>query len=88
MRIAVGTAVLLASFLTFTPSAFSQDGCRQVQASCSQMKSRCEQNCQSQQNPSRCMGAVCEATMNNCRQTGIWKAVGVGSACWKTNNKS
>lgn len=83
LLLSVTALLLLAS-----PVAFGQDGCQQVQASCSQMKARCEQNCQNQANPSRCIGAVCEATFNNCRQTGVWKAVGNAAACWKTNNKS
>jgi hypothetical protein len=80
-------SALTAAILVAASSAFAQDGCRQVQTSCTQMKARCDQNCQSARNPSACMGAVCDATLNNCKQTGIWKASGT-IACWKTNNKN
>ncbi len=82
--IRIGVSVFL---LGSASASMAQEACRQVQNSCSQMKARCEQNCQGQQNPGRCIGAICEAALNNCRQTGIWKAVGA-PVCWKTNNKS
>lgn len=79
---------VVAFALAAASSAFAQEGCQQVQASCSQMKARCEQSCQNAQNPSRCMGAVCEANLANCKQTGVWKAAGNAAACWKTSSKN
>ncbi len=67
--------------------AVAQDGCQQVQRSCSQMNARCESTCQAANNPSACIARVCSVNLTSCKANGIWKPAG-GAACWKTNNRS
>ena len=79
-------AFAVSAFMSSNPAA-AQEGCKQVQISCSQMNQNCERNCQNANNSSACAARVCAVNMNNCKANGIWKPQG-GAACWKTNNRS
>ncbi len=76
-------------FFIFTigTGAQAQDGCKVVNASCSQMNARCERNCQNNNNPSACIARACSVNLTSCQANGIWQPRG-GAACWRTNSRS
>jgi len=84
---ALAISLAISAALSFFSPAAAQEGCRQVQASCSQMNQTCERNCQNGNNPSACIARFCSVNMNSCKANGVWKPQG-GAACWKTNNRS
>jgi len=89
VRLALIAGVAASFAVSFSGSAFAQDGCKQTASSCSAMFKSCEQNCNKVgNNPSACIARVCTPPLAGCKSNGVWRSVQSGSACWATKNKS
>ena len=87
LALMTGIAALIAASLNGSVAA--QEGCRQVNSSCSALFRDCEQKCNKVgNNPSACVARLCTPPLAGCKSNGVWRSVQSGSACWATKNKS
>lgn len=78
-----------AFLMVFGAPVRAQDGCKQVNSSCSALFKNCEQNCNKvSNNASACIARVCTPPLAGCKSNGVWRSVPSGSACWATKNRS
>ena len=88
-RLAIMTGMAASFVMLLNGSVQAQEGCKQINNSCSAMFRSCEQNCNKvSNNASACIARVCTPPLDGCKANGIWRSVQGGAACWATKNRS